>query len=84
MQNKWLCNSQNQFVKTDLTLYPNPVSGTLYISDLNQKVEKVQIYNVLGVLVKTSQKGNERVIREFSVEHYVSSFEMFFDGGASK
>lgn len=42
-------------------LYPNPVSGTLYLSDQNQKVEKVQIYNVLGVLVKTSQKGNESI-----------------------
>jgi len=42
-------------------LYPNPVSGTLYLSDQNQKVEKVQIYNVLGILVKTSQKGNESI-----------------------
>jgi pectate lyase len=42
-------------------LYPNPVSGMLYLSDQNQKVEKVQIYNVLGVLVKTSQKGNESI-----------------------
>lgn len=42
-------------------LYPNPVSGTLYLSDQNQKVEKIQIYNVLGVLVKTSQKGNESI-----------------------
>lgn len=42
-------------------LYPNPASGTLYLSDQNQKVEKVQIYNVLGVLVKTSQKGNESI-----------------------
>ncbi|WP_345141868.1 T9SS type A sorting domain-containing protein [Flavobacterium ginsengiterrae] len=42
-------------------LYPNPVSGTLYVSDQNQKVEKIMIYNVLGTLVKTSQKGNETI-----------------------
>ena len=42
-------------------LYPNPVSDALYLSDQNQKVEKILIYNVLGILVKTSQKGNETI-----------------------
>jgi pectate lyase len=42
-------------------LYPNPASDTLYLSDINQKVEKVMIYNVLGILVKTSQKGHEAI-----------------------
>ncbi|MBF4515128.1 T9SS type A sorting domain-containing protein [Flavobacterium sp. ANB] len=40
-------------------LYPNPVSGTLFLSDTNQKVEKVLIYNIFGSLVKTIEKGNE-------------------------
>lgn len=40
-------------------LYPNPVSGTLFVSDLDQKVEKVLIYNISGILLKTINKGNE-------------------------
>lgn len=40
-------------------LYPNPASGTLFLSDTNQKVEKVLIYNIFGSLVKTIQKGSE-------------------------
>ncbi|WP_456313889.1 pectate lyase family protein [Pseudomonas shirazensis] len=40
-------------------LYPNPASGTLFLSDVNQKVEKILIYNIFGSLVKTIQKGNE-------------------------
>ncbi|WP_264535860.1 T9SS type A sorting domain-containing protein [Flavobacterium sp. N1736] len=40
-------------------LYPNPASGTLYLSDNNQKVEKVLIYNIFGSLVKIIQKGSE-------------------------
>lgn len=42
-------------------LYPNPVFDALYLSDQNQKVEKILIYNVLGILVKSSQKGNETI-----------------------
>jgi len=40
-------------------LYPNPASGILFLSDVNQKVEKILIYNIFGSLVKTIQKGNE-------------------------
>jgi pectate lyase len=40
-------------------LYPNPASVTLFLSDTNQKVEKVFIYNIFGSLVKTIQKGSE-------------------------
>jgi len=40
-------------------LYPNPALGTLFLSDANQKVEKVLIYNIFGSLVKTIQKGSE-------------------------
>lgn len=40
-------------------LYPNPASGTLFLSDTNQKVEKVLIYNIFGSLVKTIEKGSE-------------------------
>lgn len=40
-----------------IILYPNPVSNTLYLSDTNQKVEKILIYNISGNLVATSGKS---------------------------
>ncbi|WJS95944.1 T9SS type A sorting domain-containing protein [Flavobacterium johnsoniae] len=40
-----------------IILYPNPVSNTLYLSDTNQKVEKILIYNISGNLVVTSEKS---------------------------
>ncbi|GAA3724768.1 hypothetical protein GCM10022422_02360 [Flavobacterium ginsengisoli] len=43
-----------------IILYPNPVSSTLYLSDSEQKVQKVLIYNVSGNLVITS--GNSQSI----------------------
>lgn len=40
-----------------IILYPNPVSSTLYVSDSNQKIEKILIYNISGNLVATSLKS---------------------------
>lgn len=37
-----------------IILYPNPVSNTLYLSDPEQKVQKVLIYNISGNLVVNS------------------------------
>lgn len=37
-----------------IILYPNPVTSTLYLSDSEQKVQKVQIYNISGNLVINS------------------------------
>ncbi|MBB4800643.1 pectate lyase [Flavobacterium nitrogenifigens] len=42
---------------TKIVLYPNPFSDILYLSDANQKVEKVLIYNISGNLVMTSGKS---------------------------
>ncbi|MFH6933923.1 T9SS type A sorting domain-containing protein [Flavobacterium sp. FlaQc-30] len=42
-------------------LYPNPTTGTLYLSDPNLTVEKILIYNITGFLVKTVQKGSESI-----------------------
>lgn len=42
---------------TKIVLYPNPFSSTLYVSDANQKVEKILIYNISGNLVITSGKS---------------------------
>jgi pectate lyase len=47
---------QDETLKT--VLYPNPVLETLYVS--NEKTEKIEIYNMSAVLVKTSQ-NNEAI-----------------------
>jgi len=44
---------QSETVKT--VLYPNPVLETLYVS--NENTEKIEIYNMSAVLVKTSQNN---------------------------
>ncbi|MFH6965781.1 T9SS type A sorting domain-containing protein [Flavobacterium sp. FlaQc-28] len=46
---------------TQAILYPNPTTGTLYLSDPNLTVEKILIYNIPGFLVKTAQKGSESI-----------------------
>ncbi len=43
-----------------IILYPNPVSSTLYLSDSEQKVQKVLIYNISGNLIINS--GNSQNI----------------------
>jgi hypothetical protein len=48
--------SINDFEKPKLRLYPNPVTNSLNVSS-HDRIEKIQIYNMLGVLVK-SVKGN--------------------------
>ena len=45
---------------SNIILYPNPVSSTLYLSDPEQKVQKVLIYNISGNLVVNS--GNSQSI----------------------
>lgn len=46
---------------TKAILYPNPATDTLYLSDSDQQVEKVVLYNMSGTLVKTVQKGNQSI-----------------------
>ncbi|PIF32303.1 putative secreted protein (Por secretion system target) [Flavobacterium sp. 9] len=46
---------------TKVILYPNPATDTLYLSDSNQQVEKVLLYNMSGTLVKTAHKGNQNI-----------------------
>jgi len=46
---------------TKAILYPNPATDTLYLSDSDQQVEKVLLYNMSGTLVKTAQKGNQNI-----------------------
>ena len=53
-------NTENN-VETDLSLYPNPVTGTLYLSSSNHKIEKADIYNMTGTLVKSSGNDTEAI-----------------------
>ncbi|MEP6930467.1 MAG: T9SS type A sorting domain-containing protein [Flavobacterium sp.] len=56
--------AQNETKETEVTkpvLYPNPVSETLYLSSSDQTIEKVEIYNMSAVLVKTSGKDTEAI-----------------------
>lgn len=46
----------------DFILYPNPVTNTLNIQNLDTKtIEKVSIYNLIGQLVKTTE-GSQKAI----------------------
>lgn len=42
-------------------LYPNPVSNSLSISNSSQNIEKVLIYNISGMLLKTVDKNLENI-----------------------
>ncbi|TDE06963.1 T9SS type A sorting domain-containing protein [Flavobacterium sandaracinum] len=44
-----------------LTLYPNPVTNTLFLNSLNQKIEKVEIYSITGALVKSIEKDVDAI-----------------------
>ncbi|MES2575629.1 MAG: T9SS type A sorting domain-containing protein [Bacteroidota bacterium] len=44
-----------------LTLYPNPVMNTLYLSSSNQKIKTVAIYSFTGALVKTIANDSESI-----------------------
>ncbi len=46
---------------TKVILYPNPATDTLYLSDSDQQVDKVLLYNMSGTLVKIVQKGNQNI-----------------------
>ncbi|RZJ89265.1 MAG: T9SS type A sorting domain-containing protein [Chryseobacterium sp.] len=52
---------EKQGETTKAMLYPNPVSETLYLSNSNQKIEKVEIYNMSAVLVKSSGNDTEAI-----------------------
>ncbi|URC13854.1 T9SS type A sorting domain-containing protein [Flavobacterium sp. B183] len=42
-------------------LYPNPVADVLYFSESVQSIEKVQVYNMSGTLVKSVSKNVESI-----------------------
>ncbi|MNR36484.1 hypothetical protein D3C85_1544060 [compost metagenome] len=42
-------------------LYPNPVADVLYLTKSTQVVEKIQVYNMSGTLVKSAAKDAESI-----------------------
>ncbi|SDZ60921.1 Por secretion system C-terminal sorting domain-containing protein [Flavobacterium aquidurense] len=46
---------------TKVILYPNPVADVLYLTKSTQTVEKVQVYNMSGTLVKSAGKDAESI-----------------------
>ncbi len=44
-----------------IILYPNPVADVLYLTKSTQTVEKVQVYNMSGTLVKSAGKDAESI-----------------------
>ncbi|HSD08278.1 T9SS type A sorting domain-containing protein [Flavobacterium sp.] len=44
-----------------LTLYPNPVTNSLYLSSSDQKIENASIYSITGALVKSFTKEVESI-----------------------
>ncbi|KQO34329.1 pectate lyase [Flavobacterium sp. Leaf82] len=47
--------------ESKVILYPNPVTNTLYLSNVNQKVEQILVYNLSGLLVKSAGKDTESI-----------------------
>jgi hypothetical protein len=50
----------NDFEKPKLRLYPNPVSHNLHLSSYG-RIEKVLIYNMLGILIKSIEGHIESI-----------------------
>jgi pectate lyase len=46
---------------TKLAIYPNPVTTTLYLSDPEQKIEKIILYNIAGTVVKSIGNNIENI-----------------------
>ena len=47
------------FADNKLVLYPNPVTDQMHI--LAENVQKIEVYNILGTLVKTAEKDIETI-----------------------
>lgn len=52
-----LSTNENQFSDNSFKCYPNPTNDLLYISSQNETIKQINVYNLLGGLLK-SKKGN--------------------------
>jgi bifunctional DNase/RNase len=59
-------------LENSILIYPNPVGNQLFIKSQSETITKVQIYTILGRLVKTTTINLEKV----SVEELCSGLYM--------
>lgn len=62
--------SDQEIEQTDITLYPNPAHEKFTVSDNQKKLEKIEVYDVRGVLIKETT-NNEVNVSAFSAGTYV-------------
>jgi hypothetical protein len=53
--------SQEEFLKTAITIYPNPVSNVLYIKNAGITIENVKIYDLNGRLIKEEKLDDNQI-----------------------
>ena len=62
----------DQVLQKEITLYPNPATNLLYIQSNTSEILKVDIYNTLGSLVKTTYKSAPINIESLSKGVYLT------------
>ena len=46
---------------SNFILYPNPVKNFIQLTSVTEKIEKVEIYNLLGMLIKTITENTKKI-----------------------
>lgn len=55
---------------SNFTVYPNPVANQLHI--VSENVQKVEIYNLLGMLLKTAEKETQSIdVSKLAAGNYI-------------
>jgi len=62
----------DQVLQKEITLYPNPATNQLHIQSNTAEILKVDIYNTLGSLVKTTYKSSQINIESLSKGVYLT------------
>ncbi len=70
-----LGTNENQFIESKINLYPNPAKNKIHLdidSSIQNEIQKISIYNLLGELVFSSDKYLETIsVSNFSSGMYV-------------
>lgn len=77
VHNNELCKSivitkTNESVLSDIHLYPNPANSELFVDNLNEGIESIQITDARGVVLCNQQISGDRI--EVDVEHLATGF----------
>ncbi|MBK7683476.1 MAG: T9SS type A sorting domain-containing protein [Bacteroidetes bacterium] len=57
--------------KSELSIYPNPANQILYLTAKGDIPQNIEIYNLLGILVKNQASGNEVILKDLVEGVYV-------------